>query len=260
MTNNDMTAAYMGVSAVTKICLGEDVVWPTIPPEPVYSAMPLTFEIISAGTITYTHNFPIPKPIYYRKNEGSWTIIQNNNNGATTINVEEGDIVEFKGNNDTYAQSHTIYDTFSGSTAIFNAYGNIMSLVYGDVLTGGTSLSAYAFFNLFAYTKITSAENLILPAQTLSSYSYGGLFEYCTRLLTGPELPANSVQSTSYGFMFMGCSHLTYIKCTMPTAVEQQSWVQGVGTTGTFIKHPDATWPTGRDGVPEGWTVEDAVI
>ena len=257
MTNNDMTAAYMGVSAVTKICLGEDVVWPTTPP--VYSAMPLTLEIVSAGTITYTHKLQIPKPIYYRKNEGSWTIIQNKT-GATTINVEEGDIVEFKGNNNTYAQSHTIYDTFSGSTAIFNAYGNIMSLVYGDVLTGGTSLSDYAFFGLFACTRITSAENLILPAQTLSSYSYGGLFEYCQRLTTGPELAANNVVSTSYAFMFMGCNNLSNIKCTMPTAVEQQSWVQGVGTTGTFIKHPDATWPTGRDGVPEGWTVEDAVI
>lgn len=33
MTNNDMTAVYMGVSAVTKICLGEDVVWPPTPQE-----------------------------------------------------------------------------------------------------------------------------------------------------------------------------------------------------------------------------------
>lgn len=258
MTNNEILNAYVGDTQVEKIYLGTDIVWPTTI---IYSAMPLTLEIASAGTITYTHNLVIPKPIYYRKNGGNWTIVENDHTGDTlTINVVEGDIVEFKGNNNAYAQSHTIYDTFSGSTAIYNAYGNIMSLVYGDVLTGGTSLTGYAFYGLFAHTRITSAENLILPAQTLSSYSYGGLFEYCQGLTTGPELAANNVVSTSYAFMFMGCNNLSSIKCTMPTAVEQQSWVQGVGTTGTFIKHPDASWPTGRDGVPEGWTVENAEI
>ena len=34
MTNNDMTAAYMGVSAVTKICLGADVVYEATPVGP----------------------------------------------------------------------------------------------------------------------------------------------------------------------------------------------------------------------------------
>lgn len=259
MTNLDISNAYVGDTQVSKLYLGDELVWPTVPPEPVYSAMPLTFEIISGGTITYTHNVTTKaKPIYYRINEGDWTLIKNFYTGTTSINVEEGDIVEFKGNNDTYAASTGIYDTFSGSTATFNAYGNIMSLVYGDAITGGTSLSAYAFYDLFANTRITSAENLILPAQTLGSYTYGGLFEGCINLTTGPELPANRLYGTSYGFMFMGCRNLTYIKCTMQTAVEQQSWVQGVGATGTFVKHPDASWPTGRDGIPEGWTVTNA--
>lgn len=34
MTNNDMTAAYVGVSAVTKICLGTDVVYEATPVGP----------------------------------------------------------------------------------------------------------------------------------------------------------------------------------------------------------------------------------
>lgn len=34
MTNNDMTAVYMGVSAVTKICLGADVVYEATPVGP----------------------------------------------------------------------------------------------------------------------------------------------------------------------------------------------------------------------------------
>ena len=33
----------------------------------------------------------------------------------------------------------------------------------------------------------------------------------------------------------------------------------GVATSGTFVKSPDATWDViGADGIPEGWTVETA--
>ena len=33
-------------------------------------------------------------------------------------------------------------------------------------------------------------------------------------------------------------------------------WVQGVSSTGTFVKNKDATWDvTGVNGIPEGWTV-----
>ena len=35
-------------------------------------------------------------------------------------------------------------------------------------------------------------------------------------------------------------------------------WVNGVPSTGTFVKHPDANIPTGRSGIPSGWTVETA--
>jgi hypothetical protein len=39
------------------------------------------------------------------------------------------------------------------------------------------------------------------------------------------------------------------------------SWVDGVSSTGIFVKHPDMTsLPTGSSGIPNGWTVEDAVL
>jgi hypothetical protein len=38
-------------------------------------------------------------------------------------------------------------------------------------------------------------------------------------------------------------------------------WVQGVSSTGIFVKHPDMdSLPTGTDGIPNGWAVEDAVL
>ena len=35
-------------------------------------------------------------------------------------------------------------------------------------------------------------------------------------------------------------------------------WVNGVSSTGTFVKHPNMTsLPTGVSGIPTGWTVQD---
>jgi hypothetical protein len=36
-------------------------------------------------------------------------------------------------------------------------------------------------------------------------------------------------------------------------------WTDGVAPTGTFYKAPGATWSTGPDGIPDGWTVVDYV-
>jgi hypothetical protein len=39
------------------------------------------------------------------------------------------------------------------------------------------------------------------------------------------------------------------------------NWVQGVSSTGTFVKHPDMiSLPSGTSGIPSGWTVIDAEI
>ena len=59
--------------------------------------------------------------------------------------------------------------------------------------------------------------------------------------------------------MFYGCNKLNYIKM-LATDISSSdclyNWVNGVSSTGTFVKHPDMTsLPTGVDGIPEGWTV-----
>ena len=36
------------------------------------------------------------------------------------------------------------------------------------------------------------------------------------------------------------------------------NWVNGVASTGTFVKNPSMTsLPTGTSGIPSGWTVVD---
>ena len=63
--------------------------------------------------------------------------------------------------------------------------------------------------------------------------------------------------------MFNGCTSLNYVECLADTTTGYgafSNWLNGVAATGTFVKHPDATWSSGSSGIPEGWTVIDADI
>lgn len=86
------------------------------------------------------------------------------------------------------------------------------------------------------------------------------MFRDCTSLTTAPELPATTLADYCYDGMFRGCTKLNYIKAlftTTPGDSYTQYWVNGVSSTGTFIKNKNATWDvTGNSGIPSGWTVE----
>jgi len=102
-----------------------------------------------------------------------------------------------------------------------------------------------------------------LPATTLANNCYRYMFYGCTSLTTAPELPATTLAQYCYERMFYSCTRLNYIKC-LATNISAffglANWVSGVASNGTFVKHPDATWPTGVYGIPTGWAIEDAVI
>ena len=98
-----------------------------------------------------------------------------------------------------------------GSSGRFDAQGNIMSLLYGDDFKEQVSLDGKngAFVSLFSSCGIVNAKNLILPATTLASRCYAGMFRYCTSLTTAPELPATTLAYSCYLNMFLVCSSLT---------------------------------------------------
>ena len=68
--------------------------------------------------------------------------------------------------------------------------------------------------------------------------------------------------SGCYGNMFQGCSSLNYIKAmftTTPSSTYTSNWVNGVASSGTFVKNSAAQWDvSGVHGVPTGWTVQTA--
>ena len=171
---------------------------------PSYSGQYLTFVAQESGTFTFT-----PKNsnvISYSTDNGStWT-------QSSSVSVNANDKVLWK---DTMTPSASYPNQGVGifsSSGRFTVEGNVMSLLYEDNFSGQTDLSGknFAFNSLFSgCTTLTSAENMILPATTLSSNCYYQMFYGCTSLTTAPSLPATTLVNYCYQNMFYGCSSLT---------------------------------------------------
>ena len=193
-----------------------------------YSKEYLTTEAIENGTIS----FNIWKSIgteyitsisYSTDNGETWATTNNTNNKSEhltiTVNVNEGDRILWKG--DAKQLSYGDYEagSFFSSTAKFNVYGNIMSLLYGDNFYDKTALEYECqfqrLFSDFDTVKnkcyVVNAENLSLPATTLADNCYMGMFYNCDTLTTAPELPATTLADDCYAAMFFKCSSLTTV-------------------------------------------------
>lgn len=159
----------------------------------------------------------------------------------------------------------------------FKAEGNIMSMVYGDsfneeVYKNGVFYKKYTvipnnaqFVGFFQESKITDAENLVLPATTLTEFCYRKMFMYADALVKAPTLPALELKRGCYEKMFEMVNNsnpLNYVKAmflTTPSEWYTNRWMHNAKNTGTFVKNSAATWNvTGEHGIPNGWTVETA--
>ena len=120
-----------------------------------------------------------------------------------------------------------------------------------------TTLATECYESMFlGCTSLVNAPEL--PATTLDKGCYAGMFYGCTSLETAPELPALNLVYGGYKSMFSGCKSLNYIKAmfiTVPNSTYIDYWLNGVASTGTFVKNKDATWTNGIVGIPRGWTV-----
>ena len=242
----------------------------------------------------YSDRYPLTN-IQYSKNGGVWTSISYD----TDISVNSGDRIEWKAdanvNDGIYSTCYTVANIdavmsiFKG-TSDFNVSGNVKSIIYNDDFrtvdeTGKTIKLSFLFSAYSQYggnSCVVSAENLImpaninrcrsmfntqtklttapeLPATTLTSQCYDGMFYGCTSLTTAPVLPATTLVAYCYQNMFFGCSSLNSIVC-LATDISAfyctQSWVYGVAATGTFTKAAGMSgWTTGAKGIPSGWSV-----
>ena len=283
----EFTATTPVYTATTAITVYQEAY---VKPTPSYDT-PLTFEVISGGTIYFKTNSERNIQIRYSINDGDWHYIKaKSNTTGNNFTVNNGDIVKLKGTNQTYSNG-TYYCYFSATTNTqFKLKGNIMSLINAENFSGITEVPMYCFNYFFENCEaVVDASELVLPATalasrcygsmfsgcynllsapelpatTLTDYCYSSMFSDCYNLLSAPELPATTLTDYCYSEMFVGCASLSYIKC-LATDISAngctQYWVNNVASTGTFVKNISMTgWTTGNSGIPTGWTVENTV-
>ena len=156
----------------------------------------------------------------------TWTVVPytpDDGSSYITLSVAAGDeimlrcdIASLVDDSDNSGFDYGILLFNSGNvTADFEVQGNIMSLIYGSNFANQTSLRYNSVDFNFQYmfdtmSHLISAENLILPATTLTYHCYQGMFIECDNLQSGPAiLPATTLADSCYSDMFSGCMSLT---------------------------------------------------
>ena len=154
--------------------------------------------------------------------------------------------------------------TLPATTLTENCYtgmfSNCSSLTTAPVLPA-TTLAEDCYANMFGgCSSLTAAPSL--PVTTLADGCYSEMFRNCIALTTAPSLPATTLADYCYANMFNSCTNLNYIKCFATDISASDctiNWTSDVAATGTFVKNPNMSgWISGTDGIPEGWTVQDA--
>lgn len=293
---NTPQGAYFGYASASSIYCGYNQVYsggtPPVPPVPPSVLDYLCFDIVSGGTIVwkdYGYSYSGRYVEYSTDSGETWETATPDVDG-TTINVNAGDKVYFKGDIGGSAHGSSVSDrtTFSDSTAYFNLSGYLMSLVavsddyHSAVLDPN---STYSFRYLFAGTNVIDASALILPSSITTNYEFQQLFGGCAHLTATPvisgfasvnnsscmagmfsgctslqsvELPSAAPVGTScYANMFRDCSSLSYIKCltTAPDTQTMSNWVAGVASEGRFEKNSSTTWNRGANAIPATWFI-----
>lgn len=227
------------------------------------------------------------RAVYISTDNGqTWTSKLSQRSQISIATLNTGDKLLIKGTQTYY---YTGYANHFTSDYTVDLSGNIMSLIYGDDFAGQTELTSdNTFRHIFSGLKVVNANNLILPAITLTTYCYEGMFYGGTNLVTAPKLPATTLANSCYYQMFRGCTGLTsapqlpattltqycyyqmFYGCTNLNYIKMlatditasyclTNWVYGVAGSGTFVKAASmSSLPSGDNGIPTGWTVQDA--
>ena len=187
-------------------------------------AKPLTFGIISAGTLTVMEFYGYPEELYYSTDNGlTWTKVEEY---PLELDVEVGDKIMFKGVPGSYSSGYGEGEVRFGGTAYHYIEGNIMSLmnfaedfkIPSEYEEEEVSYYRGCFNTLFAYDEtLISAANLGLPnAVAQGCYEY--MFDGCIRMTAAPDLPCMNLYDETkdiydmgheYCGMFYGCTSLT---------------------------------------------------
>ncbi len=207
------------------------------------NSTPLTFEAMANGaTVKFLKNSSDASSVtlQYRKLDANGTPVSDydwaNNRSITSsttgesITLTSGQKVQFRA---TSSPTHTSMATGAYSYNYFTltgdcyVYGNVMSLLNNSFsgIVDLTSYGEYTFQSLFCgcsdHLYIHPTKELVLPATTLTSNCYNGMFSGCTSLTAAPTLSATTLAQSCYASMFQGCTSLTAAPALPATTLAQ---------------------------------------
>lgn len=223
-------------------------------------------------------------------NGANWYEIGANNTGLFNINIGVSSVIFIRGIMDESVTNLTTAQFyFENPNYIWPVfYGNIMNLYdyrnpenkilkipycFAGMFTRlrelrgcyiklpATTLTEYCykkmFFILNNYYLNENTLNVELPATTLARGCYEQMFYGLPGLKNAPELPAKTLVDSCYKNMFGFCTNLnkvvTYAE-DISAANCTFGWLENVSSTGDFYNLGGATWSTGKNGIPTGWT------
>ncbi len=223
----------------------------------------LTFLAEEAGTFSFYIGAnrtaeQVTSVSYSLDNGKTWVTTANTAGTAQTITtpvVNAGKRIIWKGIATRYGEGRADYLRVNNfrSTGRFSAYGNIMSMLYGDnfqtdtfpegstftfngmfwACTGLTDISGLVFPNSTAYgcyqTMFSGCTNLTkvvttLPSTSLSGACYLRMYEGCTSLTTASTLPATTLAGNCYQYMYQNCTSLTTASILPALTVSQYAY------------------------------------
>lgn len=199
--NLDISSFKVG-SDDCKVYLGDTLLYP----QNDYSNKYLTFTITSSGRFKFNN-----AGINYSTDGGeTWKTLSSTT--AATPELSAGTTIMWK-QTKTPTSAGGVGRFSASTTCRYTVEGNPYSVVYGDSFSNVTSLQdkPYALYGVFSgCSGMTSAENLALPATTLSNDCYRNMFYNCVNLTTAPKkLPATTLSNGCYRYMFSNCKGLT---------------------------------------------------
>ena len=182
-------------------------------------------------------------------------------NETTFPNETMGNFIDLLSSSKLVDASELILPATTLTFACYNGMFNECRALTTAPALPATTLAPHCYGNMFSgCASLTTAP--VLPATTLTDDCYRFMFNGCISLTTAPVLPATTLADGCYQSMFIGCTKLNYIKC-LATDISAsrctEEWLNGVAASGTFVKDPSmSSWITGNNGIPSGWTVQDA--
>ena len=151
--------------------------------------------------------------VFCSTDQENWVSMGGTSTTPITATIPANGKLYLKANADNWRVGSATNNNKITCTGNYIVGGNIMSILYGDNFENQTTFAEGTYYNLSRLfdgsTTLVSAEYLVLPATTLTSNCYNGMFYRCESLVAAPELPATTLAMQCYMSMFFGCTSLT---------------------------------------------------